>query len=117
MGKTDTAKQTNRRSSQRRRPRGSVKVECRRGSYGLGPDLAATTLDLSDTGARLIVTQSLDVMGEVEILIAGYGMGKPLKRIAYIRWQVKLEDGQFCVGAEFQKRLDYRAWQNLATPG
>jgi hypothetical protein len=116
MEKIATAKQTNRRKSQRRRLRGSVKVECRKGSYGMGPNLASTTLDLSDTGARLIVTQALDILGEVEILIGGYGLRKPIKRLAYIRWQVKLEDGQYCVGAEFQKRLAYRDWQNFASP-
>jgi c-di-GMP-binding flagellar brake protein YcgR len=107
---------TNRRKSPRRKPRVSVKVECRKGSFGLGANLASTTLDLSDTGVRLVVTQAVEVMAEMEIIIAGYGMNKPLKRLANVRWVVKLEDGRYCIGAEFQKRLVYRDWQNLASP-
>jgi hypothetical protein len=104
----------NRRKSQRRRPRTSVKIECRKGAYGLGPNLASGALDVSDTGARLIITQAVDAKGEVEIIISAYGMSKPIKRMAVVRWQVALADGGFCIGAEFQKRIDYRDWQNLA---
>ena len=74
-------------------------------------------LDVSDTGARLIVSQALDLQAEVETLISGYGMKKSIKRLAYVRWQLTLETGQFCTGVEFQKRLAYRDWQNLASPG
>ena len=116
MEKITTTRQTNRRSSQRRPPRSSVRVECRKGSFGLGRNIASAALDVSDTGARLVVKETLEIMAEVEIVIAGYGMQKPLKRAAYVRWQVKMEDGQFCIGAEFQKRIPYRDWQGLAAP-
>jgi hypothetical protein len=116
MEKVATAPRTNRRQSQRRKPRSSVKVECRVGSFGTGSNLASTTLDLSDTGARLIVAQALDPKKEVEIVIAGYGMSKPIKRSAQVRWQVKTDDGRFCIGVAFQRRLDYRDWQTLASP-
>ncbi len=116
MNKDTTASQANRRKSQRRRPRASVKIECRKGSCGLGPNVGAATLDVSDTGARLIVTADMEKNAEVELLIIGYGMNKPIKRLAIIRWQVQMADGRFCVGAEFQKRLNYRDWQNLASP-
>ena len=116
MEKLDERKQANRRRSQRRRARTTVKVHCRKGSHGLGPDLASKVLDISDTGARLIITQSLEVMAEVEIIINGYGMKEPIKRLGNVRWQVKLESGQFCVGIEFQKSLVYRDWQNLVSP-
>ena len=116
MEKIVTAKPSNRRQSLRRRPRGYVKVECRNGAYGLGPNVASTVLDVSDTGIRMIVKTALRLEGEVEITIIGHGMQKPIKRLAYVRWQVTLEDGQHCIGAEFQKRLIYRDWQNLASP-
>ncbi|MBI3823095.1 MAG: PilZ domain-containing protein [Planctomycetes bacterium] len=106
----------NRRKSLRRKPRGSVKVECRAGSYGLGKNLTSAVLDLSDTGARLILTEELEPASEVELIISSYGVSKPIKRLGVVRWQVKLEDGRFCIGAELQKRLDYRDWQNLSCP-
>lgn len=116
MEKSVSTAPSNRRKSMRRKPRSSVKVECRIGSYGLGPNIAAVTLDISDTGAQLIVLKEMVVRSEVEVIIDGYGMNKPIKRSAYIRWLVKMEDGRFCIGAEFQKRLEYRDWQNLASP-
>lgn len=116
MDKSVAVKQSNRRQSMRRRPRTSVKIECRKGCYGLGPNLAADALDVSDTGARIIVIADLGIGSEVEMQIVGNGINKPIKRTATIRWQVQLADGRFCVGAEFQKRLPYRDWQNLASP-
>ncbi|MSQ94368.1 MAG: PilZ domain-containing protein [Gemmataceae bacterium] len=78
--------------------------------------LAVQLLDLSDTGVRLIVSHALDVPAEVEIIIGGYGMKQPLKRMGTVRWQVKMENGSYCAGIEFQKYLPYRDWQNLASP-
>jgi hypothetical protein len=116
MKNVNEPKASNRRRSRRAKARTTVKVQCRKGGYGLGPDLASSVLDLSDSGARLIIKQSLDPMAEVEVIINGYGMKSFIKRLGYVRWQVKLESGQFCVGVEFQKCLDYRDWQNLASP-
>jgi len=116
MDMTAEAKQKNRRRSQRRKPRTSVKVQCRKGSHGLGADIASTVLDLSDSGVRMVIKQGLDVPSEVEIIIAGYGMKSNIKRLGNVRWQVKLENGQYCVGIEFQKHIEYRDWQNLASP-
>jgi hypothetical protein len=116
MEQTIPTKQSNRRKSHRRKPRSSVKIECRKGSYGLGANIAVATLDLSDTGACLTVSQSQDLLAEMEIVIIGYGMKKPIKRAALLRWQVPMANGHFCIGAEFQNRLEYRDWQNLASP-
>jgi c-di-GMP-binding flagellar brake protein YcgR len=109
-------KRNNRRRSQRRKPRNSVRVECRKGAHGLGANIVAAVLDISDTGVRLIATQATDPNGEVEIVISGYGMKELIKRIGNVRWQVKLENGHFCTGVEFQKQIAYRDWQNLAAP-
>lgn len=70
-------------------------------------------LDVSDTGIRLIVVESLELNSEVEVEIESYGLKGIIKRLGYVRWQVKLETGQFCVGIEFQKCLNHRDWYNL----
>ncbi len=116
MDSTSEANQRNRRRSQRRKPRTSVKVQFRKGAHGLGADLAFLILDISDSGVRLIATQETPLDAEVEIIISGYGMKHPIKRLGIVRWQLKLENGQFCTGVEFQKRIEYRDWQNLASP-
>jgi hypothetical protein len=86
------------------------------GANGFGPNLASTVLDISDTGARLIITQPLELLAEVEIIINGYGMKERIRRLGNIRWQVTLESGQFCVGVEFQKSLAFRDWQIIVAP-
>jgi hypothetical protein len=116
MPNTSDPAQANRRKSPRRRPRSAVRVECRKGSSGFGANVVAAVLDVSDTGVRVVLTQAFDPSTEVEILIAGYGLKEPLKRLGNVRWNVKTESGQFCTGIEFQKRLVYRDWQNLSSP-
>ena len=110
------AKPRNRRTTQRRRPRTTIKVECRKGSSGLGPNLGVHALDISESGVRLIVSEQLEPLSEVEIIINGYGMRSSIKRHGNVRWVVKLEDGTYGVGVEFQKRLIYRDWQLMAAP-
>ncbi len=116
MNEAANANPANRRKSQRRRPRSSVKVECRKGASGFGPNLTMSSLDVSDSGARLVLSHPLDLHAEVETIISGYGMKDPIKRLANVRWQLKLENGQYCTGVEFQKRIPYRDWQSLASP-
>jgi hypothetical protein len=43
-------------------------------------------------------------------------MKSPIKRIGVVRWQLKLDNGLFCAGIEFQKRINYRDWQLIASP-
>ena len=116
MGNQIETKAANRRGAHRRKPRGSVKIECRKGALGLGANLAGPVLDVSETGLRIILTAPLDLQTEVEVIISGYGMKEAVKRLGTVRWQLKLEAGPFCTGIEFQKRLVYRDWQNVASP-
>jgi hypothetical protein len=106
----------NRRRSPRRTARKSVQVECRKGTLGLGRNLASSALDVSEIGIRLCVTEFLDIREEVEIRISGYGMREVIKRPGFVRWQIKTAQGEFLIGVEFQKPLNYRDLQNLAAP-
>jgi hypothetical protein len=103
----------NRRRSPRRKPRGYVKLKCRKGWLGLGPNVAITLLDVSESGARLVVRQELALQREVEVELEAHGINHLIKRVANVRWQLKLEDGTFCIGIEFEKPLAYSDWQNL----
>ncbi len=113
---TEPVRKQNLRRSRRGAARGNLKLQCRKGALGLGPNLAASVLDVSDSGARLVLTQSLEISTEVEIIVIGYGMKGTIKRLGNVRWQVKLESGQFCVGIEFQKSLKYIDWQMIVVP-
>jgi hypothetical protein len=106
----------NRRKAARKIPRTTVKVECRRGSVGLGKNLATQFLDVSEGGVRILSTESLAPKQEVEVILLGLSYSKPLKRLANVSWSVPLENGQCCMGLEFQKRLLYQDIIQLARP-
>lgn len=106
----------NRRSSVRKNPRSSVRVECRRGPCGLGANIAVGFLDLSEGGVRILTKDPLTPKEEVEIVISSFGHQKPVKRVANVAWSLTLEDGRFCVGLAFQKRLAYAEVVQFSRP-
>jgi hypothetical protein len=51
---------------------------------------------------------------EVELLLAGGRMPKPLKRIGRVVWALLLPDGTHGIGVVLEKRLTYADLQRLA---
>jgi hypothetical protein len=78
--------------------------------------VAISLLDISETGARLVVRQELKLRQEVEVELEAHGVNHLVKRVASVRWQLRLDDGAFCVGVEFEKQLVYADWLNIAAP-
>jgi hypothetical protein len=112
-----TPPSVNRRASRRAPLRGSIRVECRKGSLGLGPDLTGCPLDISETGARLILKSSLPMGQEVEVLVHGAGgYGRPLKRTGRVIWAFPTDDGRCCVGVRFGGHVPFADLQNLTRP-
>ena len=106
----------NRRLSHRKASRSNVSVECRRGSLGLGKNLAAKFLDISELGVRIAVKEALTPGDEVEIVLHGFQVGKPIKRQATVCWALPLENGGCCVGLAFEKRLRFIEVVHIAKP-
>jgi PilZ domain-containing protein len=104
----------NRRASPRWQFRGSARVECRRGTLGLGPNLVRLALDISETGIRLLLGSPLVRGEQVEVLIHSSGV-RPLKRFARVAWSAAA-DGGWQVGLTFEGPLPYQEVQNLARP-
>jgi hypothetical protein len=104
----------NRRRSRRTSLRTLVRVECRKGSMGLGRNAAVVALDLSQTGIRLVTQEMLGVGQEVEVLFSGGGMAKVVRRLGRVVWSLALVDVQWCVGIAFDKSLPFTEVQSLA---
>lgn len=112
-----TISAANRRCTNRRQPRPSLKVFCRRGSTGLGPNIAVAILDLSETGVRLTAKAELNKGQEIEIELTFPGQNGTIKRLADVVWCVAAADeGIYCLGARFQKRLAYGEFVALSRP-
>ena len=107
---------SNRRHGHRKNPRTNVIVECRRGSLGLGKNIAASFLDVSEGGVRLTVKVLLNPDEEVEVTLFGCQVGKPLKRQGKVCWLIPIEGERCVVGVEFEKRLPYVEVMRIARP-
>jgi hypothetical protein len=108
------AKNAPRTRSRRRTPNGSSRVVCRRGSLGLGTNLALGILDVSETGIRLRVREALEPRQEIEVSLEGAGHVRPLVLRAEVIWCAATADGFYCMGAQFQRRLSHADLQILA---
>jgi hypothetical protein len=80
----------------------------------LGPDLLVTTLDISETGVRVVLKSAVEKGREVELLFQGLNCGRPVKRTARVVWTVPLEDGNYCAGLHLDRPLRYIELLRLA---
>jgi hypothetical protein len=94
------------RSSRRKPPKGTTKVRAYRGALGLGANLAVALLDVSETGARLLLKADLPKDAEIEVHLDNI-VHRPVKALANVVWSVATADGKYCVGARFQKLFPY----------
>jgi hypothetical protein len=115
MSKTPVTPAANRRNSRRLPPRKTVKTECRKGTLGLGVNLAEACRDLSEGGVCLILKAPVDPNLEVEVLINGHGV-RAIKRAGRVCWTHSLDDGRVLVGVQFQGLVPFADVQNLARP-
>jgi len=105
----------NQRASRRQPPKRSTKVVATRNALGLGPNIAFRVLDLSETGIRLLLKEELRIGREFEITLES-AASRPVRTVAQVVWCVATADGQFCVGARFQKPISYASLQGLSVP-
>lgn len=96
----------NRRGAIRRKPKG-VEVSCQRGALGVGPDLAVTIRSISESGARLLVSEPLKAGAEVELEFRAAANPNRIRVLANIV-RCKAVPGQvYCIAVRFQKRIAY----------
>ena len=106
----------NRRGSIRKRARKSIRLQCRRGATGLGANVASGYLDISESGAQLVINDSVKPGDELEVILESYGMRGALRRLSDVRWAIPVDGGGWRIGVRFQKRLTFREVQNLSMP-
>jgi hypothetical protein len=113
--RSERPRAANRRASRRLSLRRTSKVECRKGSLGLGRNLTVYPLDLSETGVRLVIKEALELGSEAEVLIQGGGFAAAVKRLGRVVWCLPTPDGH-AVGLRFDKPVAYADLQALSTP-
>ena len=106
----------NRRSGRRFLLSGAAKIECRKGTLGLGPNIVQSAVNVSETGAKLILKTILETGKEAEILLHGPGLTRPLRRLARVIWSRPLDDGTCCAALRFDSPLPYADLQRVSKP-
>ena len=110
---TNSLTERDKRVTRRKPTKRGVSVACRRGLSGLGRDILANVLDISETGICLEVNEEM-IRGEMaEIELTGVGRSKPMKIPCEVRWVID-EDGEiFSVGLQFRKKIPYAELANF----
>jgi hypothetical protein len=101
------------RRSRRRAPKGSTRALVYPNAMGLGGNIGVRVLDVSETGARLLVKSALAPRQQFTIELEAPG-ARSLRLLATAVWCLEAADGNFVVGAEFQKLLCYLDLLRLA---
>ena len=102
-----------RRLSRRTPPNHRIRVTCRTGPWGLGPNVGLSVFDLSEIGIRLVVKEELKEGMELEVEVMGMNLLRPIKLVAKVVWCLPADDGTYYVGAQFQRRLKYADFSRL----
>jgi hypothetical protein len=104
--------QRNRRLSFRKPFRGRVRVTCRKGGLDLGVNLVAATLNVSESGVRLLLTAGLPRGQEVTVNLEGQDHLRPVRILGNVAW-TRADGEKWETGIQFQKRLKYMDFLRL----
>jgi len=113
MATDRTVSNRERRASRRRPIRSGIQVTLRAGSLGLGPNLAAGVIDVSEDGLCVRLTAPLAKSTEAEVSFDRVGYGRPLKMKADVCWCVGDAETGYRAGLRLRKRLPYVDYLDL----
>lgn len=85
----------------------------RSGVSGLGRDLGAGLVDVTQDGLGIRLKELVNVGQEVTIDLSLPGVGKALRVAAEVRWCQATEDGTIRAGVCLRRRLPYTALTDL----
>ena len=93
-----------RRGFKRLSARPKITVSCHR-KGNEGANLASAVLDLSQAGARLLVTAPLDAGESVVLGVQGPSCPQPLTRAGEVVWSLKVSQSGYAVGVRLEEQL------------
>src|SRR4051794_33143026 len=102
----DSQPHPDRRRVRRKPGKRSLRVTFLPGTTGLGANLAAAAVDVSEAGMAMVTTAALVTGQEVSVTLDP-GPGRPIQREAEVVWCRPQAGGGFQVGLRFRQRLEY----------
>jgi hypothetical protein len=103
------------RRQRRQKSKRATKVFCTRGLMRLGPNLARTLLDLSATGAALVVMVSFQPGEDLVLELDITWRARPLQVPARVIWCVPTSNAHYCIGVKLERPLDHRDLSDFAS--
>lgn len=100
------------RRLRRKKPKRGTGLTCRKGTLGLGKDLAVSIVDVSEEGACLLVKEEIPTGTEVEITLTPVGVSRRLVTLATVVW-CAASTTSFVIGVKFRDRLSYTDFFHL----
>lgn len=89
--------------------RANVAVEVYRQGQEPVENAGSLVLDLSDSGARLVVSCPFAPDERVDIVLASYALPRPIQAAATVCWCAPMpEENAWSIGVRFDTRLRYR---------
>ncbi|MBI3407214.1 MAG: PilZ domain-containing protein [Planctomycetes bacterium] len=110
---TSNEPEKERRRDPRRPSKKNLVVHCRKGTLGLGPNLALAALNISLSGVQLRLKERLEPGQEIEVDLQTAEMNCRITVAADVIWCAAQGNDSFVVGAEFRKSLTYAELKEL----
>jgi hypothetical protein len=107
MSATETTTK-NRRRQRRQKSKRITRITCTRGTLQLERNVAQRLLDLSSSGAALVVTEAFEAGEDVVLGLDLPWRSRPLSLSAHVVWCVPTSRSQYCIGVKLTRPLDYR---------
>jgi hypothetical protein len=105
-----------RRSSPRNRPAKSIiHLICQRGELFLGPNVAESLVDASESGLGLVVRDALAAGERVGLSVEAIGHPVPIQRLGRVAWCSAAGDGLFRAGVELDTPLEYAELMSISS--
>jgi hypothetical protein len=108
-----TAEDCDHRFSPRKSVTRKVELAVRSGVSGLGPDISAGLVDITQDGLGIGLKEPVPVGMEVTIDLSLPGVAKTLRVLAEVRWCRPQVDGTFRAGVRLTRRLSSPTLTNL----
>jgi PAS domain S-box-containing protein len=94
------------RAEPRHAPVAEVGIECRQVKDGPGPNVAEGLLNLSPSGACVLVRAALEPGQQVEVTLSAQDSPEPVRVSAEVTWTQPEDDGLHRAGIRFLRRLN-----------
>ena len=115
--KASNRKKKSPRGFLRRSASSDVKVSCfKKDTVDAGPNLTTLALDLSQAGARLLVTVPLQVGEEVVLGLEGPSCPNLLLRQGKVVWSIQVTECRYAVGVRLDEQLDGDRLKQVTIP-